>query len=46
MTQIFCKGLLVDMDGVLVDSTPAFSGKNEDTIIRPASMRARYKIGV
>jgi mannitol-1-/sugar-/sorbitol-6-phosphatase len=23
MTQIICKGLLVDMDGVLVDSTPA-----------------------
>ena len=23
MTQILCKGLLVDMDGVLVDSTPA-----------------------
>lgn len=23
MTQIFCKGLLIDMDGVLVDSTPA-----------------------
>ncbi|MGB7848433.1 MAG: hypothetical protein WBL63_22665, partial [Candidatus Acidiferrum sp.] len=23
MTQINCKGLLIDMDGVLVDSTPA-----------------------